>query len=31
VGNMKSPPPLTRFLAERKWKSYSGVLLSVIE
>src|SRR5215210_1623411 len=30
VGNMKSPPPLTRFLAERKWKSYSGVLLSVI-
>src|SRR5829696_3283234 len=30
VGNMKSPPPLTTFLAERKWKSYSGVLLSVI-
>src|ERR671917_1573926 len=27
---MKSPPPFTTFLAERKWKSYSGVLLSVI-
>lgn len=27
---MKSPPPLTTFLAERKWKSYSGVLRSVI-
>src|SRR5215210_703400 len=27
---MKSPPPLTTFLAERRWKSYSGVLLSVI-
>src|SRR5215204_4451675 len=27
---MKSPPPLTISLAERRWKSYSGVLLSVI-
>src|SRR5215203_1434908 len=25
---MKSPPPLTKFLAERRWKSKNGVLLS---